>query len=180
MTATSQLTMTEEEFLARFADLLPSYEFVNGVVTQKPMTKRSHFLIADEVAAILREYRGRAGGVSGQEPTINFSRGGDRTYRVPDLAYWTADKDSGGEVMAPPTLAVEIPSPGQRLESLREKCRFMREAGTDACWLIDPEARRVEVFEVGRDGDVETGVLESPHLPGLRVELAALFAVLDE
>lgn len=172
--------MTEDEFLERFADLLPSYEFVNGVVTQKPMTKRSHFLIVRRLIVLLDRYEATAGGTSGPEPTIELFARDTHAYRVPDLAYWTPAKDRKSAVMGAPTLAVEVASPGQTLESLREKCRFMREAGTDVCWLIDPEARRVEVFEAGRDGDVTTGVLESPHLPGLRVELAALFAVLDQ
>jgi len=35
------LRMTEQDFLAGYADERPSYEFVNGEVTRKPMTKRS-------------------------------------------------------------------------------------------------------------------------------------------
>ena len=181
MTTTPRLLMTEEEFLAKYADELPSYEFVNGEVTQKPMTKNTHFRLADEIGGHLRDYRRRVGGMSGQEPTIDFSQASARIYRVPDVAYWAPGKERGGEVMLPPTLAVEIPSPGQTMRQLKDKCRFMRAAGTDACWLVDPDRRTVEVFDDTHDGEVlaAPAVLESPHMPGFQLALADLFSVLD-
>ena len=173
--------MTEEEFLAKYADELPSYEFVNGEVTQKPMTKETHFLLADEMSGQLRDYRRRVGGRSGQEPTVNFSDNLSRIYRVPDVAYWAPTKQRGGEIFMPPTLAVEVPSPGQTMRELREKCRFMRAGGTDVCWLVDPLRRAVEVFDDARDGETLSApaVLESPHMPGFRLALDDLFSVLD-
>ena len=68
MTTTPRLLMTEEEFLAKYADELPSYEFVNGEVTRKPMTKKTHMMLTDELQGALRDYRKRVGGMSGPEP----------------------------------------------------------------------------------------------------------------
>ncbi len=80
--------MSEVEFLARYADLKPLYEFVNGEVTQKPMTKRAHTRIAEELIVRLGLYwRAARQGSSGPEPTVNLSTGPDRRYRTPDLAY---------------------------------------------------------------------------------------------
>src|SRR5687768_10893226 len=90
--APAPLRMSEEEFLARYADLKPSYEFVNGEVSQKPMPKRDHFFIQDEIAGALRAYRKRVGGISGAEPTVNVSKFRDRRYRAPDAAYWAPGK----------------------------------------------------------------------------------------
>lgn len=56
-TATATLRMSEKQFLGRYADLKSSYEFVNGKVCQKPMTKRAHMILQDEFQAMLREYR---------------------------------------------------------------------------------------------------------------------------
>lgn len=179
MTTASRLMMTEEEFLEKYADALPSYEFVNGVVTRKPMTKRSHFQITDELLAAVRTYRQRAGGISGPEPTVDFSEGVSRIYRVPDIGYWSPDRTSTSEIMPPPTLAIVVLSPGQTMDELRDKCRFYRSAGVPVCWLINPDSRIFEVFEGDRDGDTHTGTLESPHLPGFRLELSELFSVLE-
>ncbi len=82
----------------------------------------------------------------------------------------------------PPTLAVEIRSAGQSVPFLRNKCRFYRANGVDVAWLVDPQARTVEVFDEHGDGLVliNEAHLESGALPGLRIELADLFDALDE
>ncbi len=76
---------------------------------------------------------------------------------------------------------MEVRSPGQTLGELREKCRFYRRSGIEACWLIDPESRSAEVFDAGRDGERFSGAMEvaSPAVPGLSISLQALFSTLD-
>ena len=176
------LRMTEQDFLAGYADERPSYEFVNGEVTRKPMTKRSHVALAGEIAALLREYRRQnRQAFSGEDPTINLSRLTDRRYRAPDVAYWSPNKAQGGEIFLPPTLAVEIQSEGRTLAFLRSKCREYRERGVDVVWLVLPVRRTVEVFDERDDGVAfgEATTLESPELPGFTLDIRALFAVLD-
>jgi Uma2 family endonuclease len=175
--------MTERDYLARYADERPSYEFVNGEVTQKPMTKRSHTRLAEELLFRLGTYwRSRGGGRSGPEPTVNLSQLQDRRYRVPDLAYWAVGRpETDGEIFLPPTLAIEIQSPGQTLTLLRSKCREYRARGVDAAWLVLPSRRVVEVFDSEHDG-VALGTsdkLTAAELPGFAVDLAELFAVVD-
>jgi Uma2 family endonuclease len=182
--APATLRMSEEEFLANWVDLKPSYEFVNGEVTQKPMTNPAHRRLAEELIGRLWLYRRqRKQGLGGPEPTVNLSRPADRRFRVPDLAYWAPGKPEGThQFHFPPTLAVEIMSPGQTFLTMRAKCREYRRAGVEVVWLVSPTRRSVEVFEEGREGEVLVGpaVLGSPHLPGFAVRLPELFAVLDE
>lgn len=179
------LRMSEVAYLARYADLKPSYEFVNGEVAQKPTTKRSHRRVTEELIVRLGLYRRAQGaGQSGPEATVNFSRGSDRRYRVPDVAYWAKDKPEADddEIHLPPTLAVEIMSPGQTFLTMRAKCREYRQRGVEAVWLVSTSRRSVEVFEDGRDGDVLVGgaTLETPHLPGFSLRVPDLFAALDD
>jgi Uma2 family endonuclease len=174
--------MSEMEFLSRYADERPSYEFVNGEVLQKPMTKRTHVALAGELAALLREYRKRASGsFSGEDPTINLSHSADRRYRAPDVAYWAPQKDQGGEVFLAPTLAVEIQSEGQALNVLRAKCREYRQRGVDVVWLVLPASRTVEVFDDAHDGVAVAppDTLHAAELPGFEVDLAALSATVS-
>src|SRR5690606_28453236 len=100
---------------------------------------------------------------------------------VPGLQYWAPGRPRGSSQRAqPPTLAVEVRSPGQSMESLREKCELMRAHGVDVRWLIDPEARRVEVFEASDVAKPAQGAdLRSAVLPGLTISLADLWSVLD-
>ena len=178
------LRMSEEEFLAKWADLKPSYEFVNGEVTQKPMTKLSHMRAAQTLSYTLEVYRrGGAGGEVGPDPTVNLSRSSDRRYRAPDVAYWAHGRPlSQGEILLPPTLAVEIMSPGQTFLAMRAKCREYRQRGVDVVWLVSTSRRTVEVFEGERDGEVlmGAGTLESAHLPGFTLPLTELFGSLDD
>jgi Uma2 family endonuclease len=175
--------MSEKDFLAHYADERPSYEFVNGEVIQKPMTKRAHTRLAEEILYRLGTYwRQRNRGRSGPEPTVNLSRNQDRRYRVPDLAYWADDRpESSGETFLPPTLAVEIQSQGQTLGMLRAKCREYRERGVDIAWLVLPTRRTVEVFDATHDGTAfaEGTNLAPPELPGFELSVSELFAVLD-
>lgn len=80
-----------------------------------------------------------------------------------------------------PTLAVEVRSEEQTMAELRCKCRAFRANGVDACWLIDPYARTVEVFDANRDG-VQLGAgeaLETAAMPGFSVAQADLWAAMD-
>jgi Uma2 family endonuclease len=160
----------------------PALEFINGEVYAKPLVKRAHLLTVDEVLAALREYRRRVGGVSGPEGTVDLSIGSDRRYRVPDAAYWAPERQGTEAVFGPPTAAVEVRSEGQTLDELRAKCREYRARGVDVCWLIDPGARHVEIFDSAHDATPlpKGGDMESAHLPGFRLALDALWGPLGD
>jgi Uma2 family endonuclease len=159
----------------------PALEFINGEVYAKPLVKRAHLLIVDEVLAALREYRRRAGGVSGPEGTVDLSSGGDRRYRVPDAAYWSRERQGTEPVFRPPNAIVEVRSEGQAWDELREKCREFRARGVDVCWLIEPDRRLVELFDNEHDATpIPTGgALESVSLPGFRLTLDTLWRSLE-
>ncbi|MBE0610357.1 MAG: Uma2 family endonuclease, partial [Dehalococcoidia bacterium] len=67
------------------------------------------------------------------------------------------------------------------MAELRRKCRAFRANGVDVCWLIDPYARTVEVFDANRDG-VQLGSdesLKATAMPEFTVAQADLWAALD-
>jgi len=173
----------EEEYLATMTGEKPSLEFVNGEVFQKPMPKRDHAFVARALNRRFVPYEAERGGIWVWEPTTNLSRGFDRRYRVPDMAFYAPGVavTQADQVFLPPTLAIEVRSPGQPLRELQEKCREYRERGVELCWLIDPETRTVEVFDGDHDGTAlpRDGVLESPRLPGFALPVVELWAGLD-
>ena len=173
--------MTLEEYPA-LPEEKPYLEYVCGEVVQKIAAQRSHAAIVAEFLAALRDYqRGGAAGFSGPRTSILFDDPVDRRVLIPDAAYWAPGKPVGGELMSAATLAIEVRSPGQSMPSLREKCRYYRRHDVDVCWLVDPAAQAVEVFEGGRVGELlpPDATLTSPHLPGFNLPLADLFASLE-
>lgn len=171
--------MSLEEYLA-LPQEPPYFEYLDGEVVQKPMPKRKHRRLAHELDFALGLYMRLRGGDAGPEGHVWF--GVPRHWRVPDLVYWAPGKPQGDDnVSLPPTLAVEILSPGQPFQDLRDKCRFYRANGVDAAWAVDPDTRTVETFDAGSDGTTltETDTLTSSALPGFELPLGELFAALD-
>ena len=183
MTAPVRVRVTEEDYLATMTGVKPSLEFVNGEVFQKPMVRRSHQKVSHVLNRVFVHYEEEQGGLWAWETTTNVSDGPDRRYRVPDMSYWAPGRpiEQPNEIFLPPTLAIEVRSEGQSMRELRDKCREYRERGVDVCWLIDPFARTVEVFEGELDGQpLPLGMsLSSPHVPGFELPLRELWAALD-
>jgi Uma2 family endonuclease len=169
--------MTEAEYLA-LPEEKPYLEYVDGVVIQKPMPTAIHRKLVKYLVVALALYERRAGGDSGPEGRVRLGDG--PSYRIPDAAYWAPGRPSGDDSI--PTLVIEVRSPRQTIGELREKCRFYRRNGVEACWLIDPETRTAEVFDAGRDGQQFSGDVEvaSPAVPGFGVSLSELFAAVPE
>ncbi len=82
-----------------------------------------------------------------------------------------------------PDVAVEVRSPSDTGGVLRRKLVDYLEAGTAAVWVVDPDARTVEVHAPGApvrrlgEGDTLEG---DAALPGFTRTLADLFAALDD
>jgi Uma2 family endonuclease len=164
--------MPVEAYL-RLPEEKPYLEYIAGRVVQKPMPNSVHRRATQAVTFAFGRLQESYGGDAGPEGRVYLSDRGD--YVIPDTAYWLPGLPSGDDSI--PTVAVEVASPNQSRRDLRQKCRAYLEEGLQIAWLIDPERRTVEVFDAEHDGVVlREGALESPLLPGFRLELATLFA----
>lgn len=169
--------MTPEQFLA-LPEEKPYLEYVDGMVLQKPMPTKQHGKLASWLSHLIWMWIANHGGNAGVEAR---NKAGDLpNYRIPDVSFWKAGYEGGDD--DPPTLAVEILSPGQSIVELRTKCRFFRANGVEGCWILDPESRTAELFEDGRDGEQigPDGALTTACMPGFTLPLPELFTVLDE
>ncbi len=81
-----------------------------------------------------------------------------------------------------PDLMVEILSPGNTKKEMANKFRLYEEAGVHEYWIVEPEDKFVLVYVlrneefVGLRPYTEDSPLTSAILPGLSIDLAALFA----
>ncbi len=167
--------MSEAAFL-QLPEEKPYLELHDGIVAQKAVPKTDHGRLAAKSIIAFNASAALADWDYGPERRVRLLNG---RLLIPDVAAWAPGRPNGDDSI--PTVAVEIRSRDESMASQRRKCEWYREGGVEACWLIDPVSRTVEVFEARRDRDVlgAGDVLRSAALPGFELDVAALFAVLD-
>lgn len=164
-------------------------ELVDGRLEEEEVPDFIH----EALVALLVQWLGawvlpRGGIVGGSEVKMTL---GEHRGRKADLVVYLPGSPMPprrGPVRVPPDLAVEVVSPKprdvrrDRVEKLAEYAAF----GIRYYWLVDPELRTLEIFELGADGryvhalGVSSGVLESvPGCEGLAVDLDALWGTID-
>ncbi len=159
---TPTLTRTLEDW-EKVQSLFPDakIELVGGkIIIMAPSGYESEE-VALEFASQLRNWvrPRRLGRVAGSSAIFDLPNG-DR--RAPDVSFVKAEKlpqttKKPAEVV--PDLVVEVKSPNDSLEELRQKIRSFLSQGTTVGILIDPDTRQLEVWrlhqpvEILRDGD---------------------------
>lgn len=129
--------MSWEEYLA-----LPEHpraEWVDGEVVVSPDPVWRHQRIARKLANAFDEVPGLLGSTSG-----NIRLPGNRV-RIPDAFATTAP---GELFIERPELVVEVLSPSTRSEDLLRKAPEYAAAGIGQFWLVDPDARTLEVHRL--------------------------------
>ncbi len=112
---------------------------------------------------------------------------GDRyNLLLPDVAFISADRapDPFPEKLVPamPDIAIEIRSPSNTLEELREKAQRYLRLGTSIVWTVLPGEKSVEVCRVSQSGETEREVIGPDDtlsgenvLPGFSLEARRIF-----
>ncbi|HEY0602505.1 MAG TPA: Uma2 family endonuclease [Herpetosiphonaceae bacterium] len=183
MSAVAQHWLTAEDLW-----LLPvtntRRELVRGEVIEAMPPGGRHGAIVVVLAMLLRLWVQKStGGYVGVEAGYILSRNPD-TVRGPDVSFVRAERlpSSGipeGFWALAPDLAVEIVSPSETAEEVREKVRDFLSAGTPLVWVVYPRTQEVIIHTV--DGLARTyssdDLLEDPQvLPGFSCRVAELFA----
>ena len=143
-----------------------------------------HQEVCARLLGVLRQWASSGGGMAGYGG--NWVVAPD-TVLKPDV-WWLADPASlvldAPTVAGPPTLAVEVRSPGTWAVDLGRKRSLYEASGLAELWLVDPPARSVLVFRrssataVAFDVHEERSAgesLTSALLPGLAVPVDSLF-----
>lgn len=174
--------ITGEDLLA-LGDIGPS-ELIDGRIVTMTPTGSEHGLIESNLTTELRFFlrQRRLGWVAGGEVGIYTRRNPDRV-RAADIAFISTSRLAQpvkGYLTVAPDLVVEIMSPDDRWQDLREKLAEYFAIGVTWVWVVEPSARKVLVFrspttveEFGED-DTLTG---EGVLAGFAVKVADLFSV---
>lgn len=94
-------------------------------------------------------------------------------YRIPDVAVFEGTGPTDAVPAIPPLLIVEISSPDDRLDAMLQKLEEYRVWGVPHIWLIEPELKRIHVYDLGSLREVSR--LELPQF-GFAVTTQQVFA----
>jgi Uma2 family endonuclease len=162
------------------------YEIIEGELCEMPSPSWVHAAVISSLITMLIPLVTRLGGRWFTAPLGVFFQGAspvqpDILVLLPD---WSGNLTQRG-IEGAPDLLVEVLSPSNRGHDLLTKRALYARAGVREYWLVDPEARTIEILALDRDafhltvaasGD-ETPV--SPLLGPLPVTVAELFADID-
>ena len=187
-TATAKKKMTVGEFLALPDDGVRRW-LVEGEVREYGMTVRNqeHSIVESCITCLLGEWLKR------QPAPRGAIAGGEAGFRLPndlgtvglDVVYVDAEmvgkrKETGTTLFeGAPTLAVEVLSPSDTQEYIRDRVALLLKAGVKVVWLVDPDDQTVRVRRKGVPTQAFTSTQEltaEPELPGFRVPVASLFS----
>ena len=178
--------VTLEEWIA-LAEDVPG-EFVDGRLVEEEVPDYLHEVLVAWLARELGNWAEHAGAIVGASDakfTLSATRG-----RKADLTVYLAGRrpPARGVIAMPPDIAVEIVSPSprdqrrDRFEKMEEYARF----GIRFYWLIDPQQRTLEIYELAGDRgyarrvEASRGSLDGiPGCPDLTLDVDAMWRKID-
>ena len=161
--ATKAFIITPEQYLATQFEREP--ELVRGEIAERPLPNLIHGRTQQRLAVHLD-------GV-GYCCTEVRMRLAEDLYRIPDVAVFEGSGPEETVPASPPLLVVEISSPDDRLDAMLQKLEEYRVWGVEHIWLIEPELKRIHIYDQGSLREVSR--LELPQF-GFAVTAQQVFA----
>ena len=158
------------------------HELIDGELTAVARPKWPHTWIATNIQEALTEFaKPRQLGRTFPEAPF-LLRDDPPVLRVPDVSFVRTERltppTHGGYVQTAPDLVVEIVSPSDSAEEVREKVRQFLNAGTTVALVVYPKSREVAVYCADGSARVlnEHRSIELPDLlPGFSLPVAKVF-----
>lgn len=179
--------MTVQELLALPENGMER-ELIRGQLKERPMTYRNRFhsRVVTKLAHYLMLWLDQLPEPRGEVHTGDVGcilrRDPDTTVGI-DVAYFSTavmrrQSADTTVIEGAPQLAVEVLSPSDRLEEVRDKVREYLAAGVELVWIVDPYFHTVTVYQPAAPpqmfNDQET-LCGGSTLPGLAIAVADIF-----
>jgi Uma2 family endonuclease len=176
--------LTYEEYLAG-PEIKARYDIVDGEMILLPKPTVEHQTILRELLVPLDQFvtEHQLGQVWFAPLDVVIRREPLRT-RQPDLLFVSNERAGilGQVIEGAPDLVVEILSPGNTRSDVVGKLDDYHQVGVLECWLVSPEARSVEVLELGEGEWRRVGIFGlgdqvwSEVLSGLALAVTEIFS----
>lgn len=186
ISAAAPLVITEDEWSAMGED--EPGEFVDGRLVEEEVPDVMHEVVVTWLSIFVGSWLLPRGGVIGGAARFLVGAGRGRKTDVFVFLPGSAKPRRRGASRRPPDIIIEVVSPTprdvrrDRIEKMAEYAAF----GVKWYWIVDPEARTVEIHERGESGlyvhrlGATEGLLEVPACEGLTLDLSDLWGRLDE
>ena len=154
----------------------PDCDWVDGELRERHVGEGSHSTVQKFFIGffLLREKEWAVRVLQEHRVQVSATR-----YRIPDV--YVRRKSSGFEEIArvPPLLCIEVLSPEDRMNDIRERIGDYFKMGVETAWVVDPVRRLA--FSAHRVGELqpETETLVVEGTP-IRVPVSAIFEALDD
>jgi Uma2 family endonuclease len=167
-----------------YPETKPATEFIGGRLVQKMSPRGLHARVQLRLGARLEAWAFESSkGRVGTEWDFDLTPPGEPVNRlVPDIAYLSyervgRDDDAAADIpTVAPNVAVEVLSPGQRMEHLSEKIRIYLAAHCELVIVVDPRAEYAVLHDNSGVRRIERHeTLEHPALSGFTLPLASVF-----
>jgi Uma2 family endonuclease len=153
----------------------PRHELIYGRLYVSPSPVLLHQIVVTALWRLLDEIAAETGGlvvVAPMDVTL-----ADHSVVQPDVVYVSRERRRvlGERVEGPPSLVVEVLSPGTARRDRGEKLKLYSEFGVDEYWIIDPTERQIEHL-VNREGDFVVTLPDGPQyqstaVPDLSIDI---------
>lgn len=164
-------------------------ELVDGAIVEEEMASWVHEVVVAWLIRVLGNWAEGSGAVVAASDA-RFGVRGDRGRKGDVSVYLRGERrpPARGLIRVPPSVLVEVVTPTprdarrDRVEKLDEYAAF----GVRWYWIVDPELRTFEVFELGPDGryvhalGASAGAIDVPGCEALRIDLDGLWKAVDD
>jgi Uma2 family endonuclease len=164
------------------------FELIEGVIVEMHPPGREHGLITVRLSALIYFFVQRHDLGEVTTETGYYVPGDMHNAKGPDIAFTRKsrlpDASIKGYVPQMPDLAVEIKSPENTQDDLRDKARFYLTRGATLAWLVLPGSRYVEICTLDQAGALNTQRLTADDgdtldggqvLPGFSLPVVDIF-----
>ena len=180
-TQASQAPSTYRDYLNTPDDV--RYQLIEGQLIREPAPTTTHQTVLVNLAVLLAPFvKGNGLGRVFAAPTDVYLS--DTNVVQPDVLFVSAARAhliTEHDVHGAPDLAIEIASSSTERRDRQVKREIYARHGVSEYWLVHPVHRTVETFRLENGRFVATGsyrgtdAFTTPLLPGLRIELDAVF-----
>jgi Uma2 family endonuclease len=175
MAASATLPLVSiDEYL--HSDPQPDVDYLDGVLEQRLMGEIDHADVQGTLYAFLHAHRNHWSIRSFVEARVQVA---PTRFRIPDVCVMPATWQRTRIVREAPLLCVEVKSEGFTLKREITRAHDYLRMGVPEVWILDPESRSAHILRGDSVTEQREGVLRLANTP-IEIDLAALFAVLDE